>query len=393
MWAAIAVLVAAGMLIAGCPSTPANKNPTAGMTIDKYILFVGGSVGFDASASKDSDGKVKEYSWNFGDGTPSQTTKEKNATHAFTAAGAFSITLQVKDDKGGRSKTINDTVVVAPLPTASSTTVDTLTNFTFSVDTAGLCGRVTDFSWSFGDGTPAAKNASASHAYADNGTFKATLTLSYKGQSSSSSLDIMVNNRAPKANITIGSVAPYYCNKPINFSGASSGDDDGTVKNWSWEFGDNATDNATNPTHAYVKPGSYTVKLTVKDNDGATGSTTIVVDVAKDLVITEVTIVNYSDDNSIDRANVTVKFDNKGDAKTTGTINVTVTAFKADKTPISSVDFKKSKSNGGLVDICTQGNTMTVAEVLIDNTNPAGTWYWVEIAYMDNVIYSGWYQK
>ena len=113
----------------------------------------------------------------------------------------------------------------------------------------------------------------------------------------------------------------------------------------------------------------------------------------KDLVITEVTIVNYSDDNSIDRANVTVKFDNKGDAKTTGTINVTVTAFKADKTPISSGDFKKSKSNGGLVDSGTQGNTMTVAEVLIDNTNPAGTWYWVEIAYMDNVIYSGWYQK
>jgi PKD repeat protein len=393
MWAAMAVLVAAGMLIAGCPSTPANKNPTAGMTVDKYILFVGGAVNFNGSTSKDSDGKVKEYTWNFGDGTSAQTTKDKGVLHTFAAAGAFSVSLQVKDDKGGKSKTVNDTVVVAPLPTASTGTTDTLTNVSFSIDTSALGGQITDYSWSFGDGTPVVKGAALSHAYADNGTFNATLTLTYKGQSASSKLPITVQNRAPKANITIGSVAPYYSNKPTTFSAASSGDDDGTVTKWAWEFGDNATDNTSTVTHAYVKPGNYTVKLTVTDNDGATGAATINIEVVKDLVITQVSIETYKDDNSIDRANVTAKFDNKGEAKTAGNVTVTVTAFKADKSAITTGDFKLSKTNTGLVDSNSQDNTMTVKALLIDNASPAGTWYWVEISYMGNVIDSGWYQK
>jgi hypothetical protein len=106
-----------------------------------------------------------------------------------------------------------------------------------------------------------------------------------------------------------------------------------------------------------------------------------------------VSIQNYSDDNSIDRANVTVKFDNKGDAKTTGTINVTVTAFKSDKTAITTGDFKLSKTNGGLVDSNSVDNTMTVMAILIDNANPGETWYWVELSYNGKVIDSGWFQK
>lgn len=393
MWAAIAVLIAAGMLIAGCPSTPANKNPTAGITVDKYILFVGGAVNFNGSTSKDSDGKVKDYTWNFGDGTPAQTTKDKGVLHTFSAAGAFNVSLQVKDDKGGKSKTVNDLVVVAPLPTASTGITDTGANVSFSVDTASLGGQITDYSWSFGDGTPVVKGAAVGHAYADNGTFNATLTLTYKGQMASSKLEIKVQNRAPKANITIGSVAPYYSNKPITLSAASSGDDDGTVTKWAWEFGDNTTDNTSTVVHAYIKPGTFPVKLTVTDNDGATGTTTINIEVVKDLVITNVSIETYKDDNSIDRANVTAKFDNKGDAKTAGNVTVTVTAFKADKSAITTGDFKLSKTNGGLVDSASIGNTMTVPALLIDNASPDSTWYWVELAYMGNVIDSGWYQK
>ena len=386
-------MVAAGMLIAGCPSTPENKNPTAGITADKQILFVGGTVNFNGSTSKDPDGKVKEYTWNFVDGTPAQTIKDKGIAHTFATAGAFNVSLQVKDDKGGRSKTVNQMVVVAPLPTSSTGITDTGVNVSFSVDTSSLGGLITDFSWSFGDGTVVVKGAAVQHAYADNGTFNATLTLTYKGQMASSKLEIKVQNRAPKANITIGSVAPYYSNKPITFSAASSGDDDGTVTKWAWEFGDNATDNTSTVVHSYIKPGTYPVKLTVTDNDGATGATTINIEIVQDLVITEVTILTYKDDNSIDRANVTAKFDNNGDAKTTGTVNLTVTAFKADKTSITSGDFQKTKSNGGLIDSNSQGNTMTVQGLLIDNASPDGTWYWVEIAYMGNVIDSGWYQK
>jgi PKD repeat protein len=395
-WAAFAALIATGMLIAGCTTTAANKNPTAVITIDKYVLFVGGTANFNASQSKDPDGKVKEFNWNYGDGSDLQNTKDKAVSHTFTTAGAFKITLWVKDDKGGKSKTVNDTVVVAPLPTSSASITDTFSNITFSVDNSSLGGLITDYSWNFGDSSPVVKGSSVVHQYSDNGTYHAILTITYKGQSLPGSVDVTIQNRAPRANITPVSLPPYLSNKAISFNGAASGDDDGTIVLYAWDFGDLGTANGSalkTVDHSFAMPGNYTVKLTVTDNDNATGTAQLSITIVKDLIITNVSIQNYSDDNSIDRANVTVKFDNKGDAKTTGTINVTVTAFKSDKTAITTGDFKLSKTNGGLVDSNSVDNTMTVMAILIDNANPGETWYWVELSYNGKVIDSGWFQK
>ena len=50
-------------------------------------------------------------------------------------------------------------------------------------------------------------------------------------------------------------------------------DPDGSVVAWAWNFGDGATSSAQNPSHTYASGGTYTVSLTVTDNEGATGST------------------------------------------------------------------------------------------------------------------------
>ncbi|MEM2619515.1 MAG: PKD domain-containing protein [Candidatus Hadarchaeales archaeon] len=50
-------------------------------------------------------------------------------------------------------------------------------------------------------------------------------------------------------------------------------DSDGTVASWYWEFGDGATSTERNPTHIYQRAGSYTVRLTVTDDGGLSGST------------------------------------------------------------------------------------------------------------------------
>ena len=52
----------------------------------------------------------------------------------------------------------------------------------------------------------------------------------------------------------------------------TSTDADGSVVAWSWNFGDGVTSAAQNPSHTYAASGTYTVKLTVTDNGGATGS-------------------------------------------------------------------------------------------------------------------------
>lgn len=76
-------------------------------------------------------------------------------------------------------------------------------------------------------------------------------------------------NVAPTASFT-SSCAGLTC----TFTDTST-DSDGTIASRSWTFGDGGTSTATNPSHAFPTAGTYMVGLTVTDNAGATGSTTV----------------------------------------------------------------------------------------------------------------------
>ncbi|MCD6573676.1 MAG: PKD domain-containing protein [Thermoplasmata archaeon] len=51
-------------------------------------------------------------------------------------------------------------------------------------------------------------------------------------------------------------------------------DSDGSIVNWTWNFGDGSYAYGQNPQHRYADDGTYNVTLTVRDDDGATNSTT-----------------------------------------------------------------------------------------------------------------------
>ncbi len=61
---------------------------------------------------------------------------------------------------------------------------------------------------------------------------------------------------------------------PIAFSGAASSDPDGSIATYAWTFGDGASAAGASPSHNYSAAGSYTVALTVTDNQGATNRAT-----------------------------------------------------------------------------------------------------------------------
>lgn len=56
----------------------------------------------------------------------------------------------------------------------------------------------------------------------------------------------------------------------IIFDGSKSRDSDGTIAKWYWTFGDGANGTGKIVTHVYSGAGTFTVKLTVTDDQGAT---------------------------------------------------------------------------------------------------------------------------
>ncbi len=75
-------------------------------------------------------------------------------------------------------------------------------------------------------------------------------------------------NAAPTASFT------YNCTDlACNFDGSGSGDSDGTIQSYDWNFGDETTATGETVSHTYGTGGKYTVTLTVTDDDGVTDST------------------------------------------------------------------------------------------------------------------------
>jgi len=63
-------------------------------------------------------------------------------------------------------------------------------------------------------------------------------------------------------------IAPSEINLPVTFSGEDSNDPDGTIVKYKWDFGDGQTGDGRDVSHIYTSEGTYTVVLTIVDNDG-----------------------------------------------------------------------------------------------------------------------------
>ena len=80
-------------------------------------------------------------------------------------------------------------------------------------------------------------------------------------------------NQEPSAAFTYSPPSPMV-GTTVTFDGSTSSDADGTISAYSWSFGDGSSVFGVTVRHAYVSPGTYPVRLTVTDNDGASDTTT-----------------------------------------------------------------------------------------------------------------------
>ena len=112
----------------GCEKLPDAPNipPTASFIYNPVSPITAGEtpVSFNATGSRDSDGSITSYVWNFGDGTE-QTVTEPTITHVFVNTPAtcieivYTVLLTVVDGKGDRG-TASQQVKVTELPAPGS---------------------------------------------------------------------------------------------------------------------------------------------------------------------------------------------------------------------------------------------------------------------------------
>lgn len=122
---------------------------------------------------------------------------------------------------------------------------------------------------------------------------------------------------APVSPTAKASANPTAANvgESVTFSATGSTDPDGTITSYEWDFGDGTTASGATVTHVYSKGITYTVKLTVTDDDGLRDTDTIEI---------TITILKYTLSEAINKSFVKAEITGRG-ASSGDSINLKLT--------------------------------------------------------------------
>lgn len=234
-------------------------------------------VRFDGSGSTDADGAVNLFSWSFGDGG---TGNGESPSHIFTRPGDYVVTLTITGDARGACSPLDSdqariTVIAAPelsIDGPERTAAGGSTGFAARLDNLGGAtpGR---FSWDFGDGT-AAEGADVAHVFDRPGEYLVRLRVGLTGGTEGCG-DLEVVRK-----ITVNAAPEPFIDGPrevavgaaVAFDGGMSADSDGAITGFAWDFGDATTARTVLAAHRFEAPGTYDVRLSVRDDAGVANS-------------------------------------------------------------------------------------------------------------------------
>jgi len=219
--------------------------------------------------------------------------------HTWDSPGDFTVKTKAKDEHGaerGAGWSDSLTVVMSNnAPNGSSTPAGLASGYTsvlYSYSTSATDPDDHDvyywFDW--GDNTNSSwvgpyssgSTGSSSHIWTATGTYQVKSKVKDEfdletdaGWSDPLNVTISVSsgpavNQKPTAGFTYEPTTPLI-NIAVNFTDASV-DYDGSIVNWTWEFGDGNINYTQNPSYTYNQTGAYLVNLTVMDNQDATNT-------------------------------------------------------------------------------------------------------------------------
>lgn len=226
-------------------------------------------MAFDGTVSFDSDGKIKRYEWDFGDGTKGEGAR---VDKKYSQPGLYDVTLRVYDDSdtecGVAISKIQVKINRPPVPRIlAPEAVQFGELFTLDGSTStDPDGNIVDYLWQIGTDTLMEGSVVHYALKSDNNT-RVTLQITDDSRTYNSSqranFTIRVNKR-PIA--SAGDDKVISPNRPASYSARLSKDLDGEIVDYEWTFPDGKVLKGENVQHAFTEPGVYTVQLKVTDN-------------------------------------------------------------------------------------------------------------------------------
>ncbi len=252
-----------------------NTRPTADAGPDQFVTA--SDVLFDGSASRDIDGKIARYVWEFGDGRGAEGATPR---HFYTSPGVYEVALTVTDDSGAPQSSHRDTMVVTvnarPIADAGPPlTVAPEESFVLdggaSIDPDGEVAR---YLWQFADGSTK-EGVRISHYFAETGLHRVRLQVTddFSGGGAMDETEVLITvNSQPVAQAGPDLlVAP---DQTVRFDARSSFDKDGALAGYRWEFDDlQGALEAAVVERAWPVAGVYNARLVVRDGSGVANAT------------------------------------------------------------------------------------------------------------------------
>jgi PKD repeat protein/energy-converting hydrogenase Eha subunit E len=242
------------------------------------------SLEFDASSSTDANNDIVEYKWDFdSDGNIDATNVKTEKT--YNEAGTFTVTLTVIDSTGNQSIDTYEVEVKKPgiQATLKATPTSGEIPMTVQLDASASTypeNEIVAFEWRFGDNEEVTRVdvSQITHKYTTVGNFTARVrVIGADGEAAEAEARINIRPISLKACFA---TVPEEGTAPLEviFDPKCS---TGSAKNFNWDFGGLGKSFDRKPTFEFKRPGTYTIKLEITDNQN------IVDTFQKDIMIIE----------------------------------------------------------------------------------------------------------
>ena len=162
-----------------------------------------------------------------------------------------------------------------PIPSFMTSVVEgNPLNIQFDASTSEDDELIVSYNWDFGDGNTDTGEI-VNHIFATSGDYSVKLVLTDNDAEKDSITNVVVVNINPTALFTAteNNSSPYL----FDLDASTSGDIDGTITSYQWDFGDGNTDSGITASHAYATAGEYEIILIVTDDDGGTNASNTLV--------------------------------------------------------------------------------------------------------------------